>query len=217
MREALAQSRRSLTRARLIAIGVIATAVLVIRAMFDSDTWLEGLELLVLPGGVWMLWVAAGLAADQREDRTEMWRWQSGRKPWMLALEGHPGRGGTGICARSRRTRRHRALGQPAPDAGARHVVRGRSDFAGRDRTMETRCRASRKARVAGTIRGDGQRGRRADAQLLRRRSMVVGAHALGVRIDAVPGRLHAVGLRGRDGRLRHRALGRRTGRARGP
>ena len=97
MREALAQSRRSLTRARLIAIGVIATAVLVIRAMFDSDTWLEGLELLVLPGGVWMLWVAAGLAADQREDRTEMWRWQSGRKPWMLALEGTLGAAAPGF------------------------------------------------------------------------------------------------------------------------
>ena len=87
MREGQAQARRTLTRPRLIAIGVIAIAMFVISGLAD-DEWLEGLELLVLPGGVWMLWVAAGLAADQREDRTEMWRWQSGRKPWMLALEG---------------------------------------------------------------------------------------------------------------------------------
>ena len=88
MREVRAQSRRSLTRSRAIAIGVIAVSVVVITGIFDRESWLDGLELLVLPGGVWMLWVAAGLAADQREDRTEMWRWQSGRRPWMLALEG---------------------------------------------------------------------------------------------------------------------------------
>ena len=88
MREVRAQSRRSLTRPRAIAIGVIAASVVLITGIFDSESWIDGLELLVLPGGVWMLWVAAGLAADQREDRTEMWRWQSGRRPWMLALEG---------------------------------------------------------------------------------------------------------------------------------
>ena len=97
MREAVAQSRRSLTRARVIAIGVIAISVLVVRATFDRDRWLEGLEILVLPGGVWMLWVAAGLAADQREDRTEMWRWQSGRTPWILALEGTLGAAAPGF------------------------------------------------------------------------------------------------------------------------
>ena len=98
MREVRAQSRRSLTRPRVIAIGVIAISVLLITRIFDSESWLEGLELLVLPGGVWMLWVAAGLAADQREDRTEMWRWQSGRKPWMLALEGTLGAAAPGFA-----------------------------------------------------------------------------------------------------------------------
>ena len=99
MRELRLQGAQTLTGWRIGAIGTLALVALAIgAAMTGTAVAFGALELLTLPGAVWALWAAAGLGAEQREDATESWRWQSGRPALALALEGTLGACAPGLA-----------------------------------------------------------------------------------------------------------------------
>ena len=85
MHERTAQLRRGWSRTRAVVLASLVLGLVLAATAWDGIDAVEALSWLTAPGAVWTLWIASELAADQKDDATELWRWQSARAPVVLA------------------------------------------------------------------------------------------------------------------------------------